>query len=70
MSAVGVLLLAGLVAFFGIGSGITAEEIGDESITLKGVSEEFAAAVNTGYRTPRVASTGGIELATAKFFRT
>jgi hypothetical protein len=68
----GVLILAAVVAHLASDHPISAEVIDDRSITLKGVSPEFAAALEGGAGAPRTRSVvpaGGMELATAKYFR-
>ena len=77
--AVVVFILTGLVAFITSDSQISAVAIDDKSVTLKGVSEEFANAIDAepvrlvatraGTRGEAKSGNGGMELTTAKYMK-
>jgi hypothetical protein len=67
MGAAGLFLLMGLAAFFFEDSRVSAEEITDASITLRGLSDKFVQAMGHGPK--RSAPTQGIGLQTAKYFQ-
>lgn len=65
--AVGAMVLLGMVAVFVCNPSIRATHISNTTITLNGVSEAFAEAVEHGTR--QMIPTGGMALQTAKYFR-
>jgi predicted lysophospholipase L1 biosynthesis ABC-type transport system permease subunit len=69
IGSAGVAAVTGLVAAFIAGTRVRAKEIGDWSVTLDGVSAAFALAISERSGPRLVVPDGGMELATAKFFR-
>lgn len=77
LSGVGVLVVAGLVVLVTAETTISANEIGDRSITLNGICEKFADALDdepvqlvaVGGKAKPVANSGGMELMTAKYMK-
>jgi hypothetical protein len=69
LSAAGVVLLTGVAALFFTGNWIRAKGIDARTVTLDGVSVEFARAVGRDRGRRSVVPAGGVELTTAKYFR-
>jgi hypothetical protein len=69
MMTVGVLLVTGFIAVVASDFRVKAKDMDDRSVTLEGVSAEFARAVGQGWERPSIVPSGGIELITAKYLR-
>jgi hypothetical protein len=67
MSGVGLLVLTGLAAFLFGDTGVSADKITTDAITLKGVSDHFVQAM--GQNQERRAPVQGVALQTAKYFQ-
>jgi hypothetical protein len=67
MSGVGLLAFMALATVFISDRGVRADQITDQTITLKGVSDKFVQAM--GQNQGRTVLAGGVGLETAKFFQ-